>query len=165
MTEREGKPSYKLEDGREFKSPSAAGTAITGGACNGWAFWSLETAHDAKPDDTLAEVTTTSEPDAPQENEPTVNIEVKPEEVQKSGTYRMKNQKGSPEGQGTMVLLRLRRAFLSAENRETRRLPQRPQEIKANRTNPRTSSQKWGLVFLGLPKVTIPLTITRGNQW
>ena len=83
VTEKEGKPSYKLEDGREFKSPSAAGTAITGGACNGWAFWSLETAHDAKPDDALAEVTTTSEPDAPQENEPMVNIEVKPEEVQR----------------------------------------------------------------------------------
>ena len=57
VTEREGKPSYKLEDGREFKSPSAAGTAITGGACNGWAFWSLETAHDAKPNDTGLEVT------------------------------------------------------------------------------------------------------------
>ena len=38
----EGKPRYRLEDGREFKSPSAAGTAITGGACNGWAFWSVE---------------------------------------------------------------------------------------------------------------------------
>ena len=30
---------YKLSDGREFKSPSAAGTAITQKACNGWAFW------------------------------------------------------------------------------------------------------------------------------
>ena len=37
-----GKVKYRLEDGREFKSPSAAGTAITGGACNGWAFWSVE---------------------------------------------------------------------------------------------------------------------------
>src|SRR5258705_13223309 len=27
---------YKLADGREFKSPSAAGTAITTKACNGW---------------------------------------------------------------------------------------------------------------------------------
>src|SRR5438046_877470 len=32
---------YRLADGREFKSPSSAGTAITGKACNGWAFWSL----------------------------------------------------------------------------------------------------------------------------
>ena len=39
----EGKVKYRLADGREFKSPSAAGTAITSKACNGWAFWSLET--------------------------------------------------------------------------------------------------------------------------
>ena len=38
--ETEGKLAYKLSDGREFKSPSAAGTALTGKACNGWAFWS-----------------------------------------------------------------------------------------------------------------------------
>ena len=33
--------AYKLADGREFKSPSAEGTAITRKACNGWAFWSV----------------------------------------------------------------------------------------------------------------------------
>src|SRR5215211_913722 len=34
--------AYKLSDGREFKSPSAAGAAIMGEGrtCNGWAFWS-----------------------------------------------------------------------------------------------------------------------------
>ena len=33
---------YRLEDGREFKSPSSAGSAVMGGkACNGWRFWSL----------------------------------------------------------------------------------------------------------------------------
>src|SRR5688500_14364317 len=33
---------YKLSDGREFRSPSAAGAAIMGEGrtCNGWAFWS-----------------------------------------------------------------------------------------------------------------------------
>jgi hypothetical protein len=31
----EGKVKYRLADGREFKSLSAAGTAITGKACNG----------------------------------------------------------------------------------------------------------------------------------
>ncbi len=30
----EGKVLYQLEDGREFKSPSSAGTAITGKACS-----------------------------------------------------------------------------------------------------------------------------------
>ncbi len=33
---------YRLADGREFKSPSAAGSAVIGGtACNGWRFWSV----------------------------------------------------------------------------------------------------------------------------
>ncbi len=33
---------YRLADGREFASPSAAGRAVMGGvACNGWRFWSL----------------------------------------------------------------------------------------------------------------------------
>ncbi len=41
VVEIEGKLVYKLADGREFKSPSAAGTAITEKACNGWAFWSV----------------------------------------------------------------------------------------------------------------------------
>jgi len=40
---------YRLEDGREFKSPSSAGSAIMGGsACNGWRFWSVAGA-EAKP--------------------------------------------------------------------------------------------------------------------
>ena len=38
-----GKVLYRLEDGREFRSPSAAGTAITSKACNGWMFWSVDT--------------------------------------------------------------------------------------------------------------------------
>ena len=39
-----GKRLYRLADGRTFKSPSAVGTAITGKACNGWMFWSVEEA-------------------------------------------------------------------------------------------------------------------------
>jgi len=34
---------YTLEDGKKFKSPSAAGSAVMGGtACNGWRFWTVE---------------------------------------------------------------------------------------------------------------------------
>lgn len=37
-----GKACYRLSDGREFPSPSAAGSAVMGGiACNGWRFWSV----------------------------------------------------------------------------------------------------------------------------
>lgn len=46
----EGKLLYRLGDGREFKSPSAAGSAVMGGsACNGWRFWSVAGAEPAKP--------------------------------------------------------------------------------------------------------------------
>lgn len=39
------KPTFALNDGRRFKSPSAAGSAVMGGiACNGWRFWSVESA-------------------------------------------------------------------------------------------------------------------------
>ena len=41
---------YRLEDGREFKSPSSAGSAVMGGsACNGWRFWSVAGTEAAKP--------------------------------------------------------------------------------------------------------------------
>ena len=45
----EGKLHYKLEDGREFKSPSAAGMAITGHSCDGWVFWSVQTEETGGP--------------------------------------------------------------------------------------------------------------------
>jgi hypothetical protein len=35
--------AYVLDDGRRFRSPSAAGSAVMGGkAVNGWRFWSIE---------------------------------------------------------------------------------------------------------------------------
>ncbi|MGB6838546.1 MAG: hypothetical protein WBF66_12695, partial [Dehalococcoidia bacterium] len=41
---------YRLDDGREFKSPSAACSAVMGGvACNGWRFWSVAGSEEAKP--------------------------------------------------------------------------------------------------------------------
>jgi len=42
VTGEDGKRRFRLEDGREFKSPSSAGSAVMDGvACNGWRFWSL----------------------------------------------------------------------------------------------------------------------------
>ncbi len=41
---------YRLEDGKEFKSLSSAGSAVMGGsACNGWRFWSVSGSEEAKP--------------------------------------------------------------------------------------------------------------------
>ena len=42
---------YRFDDGQEFGSLSAAGTAVMGGiACNGWRFWSVaESAPKRKP--------------------------------------------------------------------------------------------------------------------
>jgi hypothetical protein len=41
--EGEAGSAYVLDDGRRFKSPSAAGSAVIGGkAVNGWRFWSIE---------------------------------------------------------------------------------------------------------------------------
>ena len=38
---------YRLEDGREFKSPSSAGSAVMGGkSCNGWVLWSVASEGD-----------------------------------------------------------------------------------------------------------------------
>lgn len=39
----DGKIRFRLADGREFRSPSAAGSAVMSGqACNGWRFWSIQ---------------------------------------------------------------------------------------------------------------------------
>ncbi len=39
----DGKARYRLADGRTFKSPSAAASAVMNGqAANGWRFWSIE---------------------------------------------------------------------------------------------------------------------------
>jgi dihydroorotase-like cyclic amidohydrolase len=92
----EGKLRYRLEDSREFKSPSAAGMAITGHACDGWVFWSVVTEE------------TTAKPDAEkQETPPVAEIEHKEEPAQnvaktdpkKTGVFLVPNQKGVPEGQ------------------------------------------------------------------
>src|SRR5881275_1380771 len=46
---------YKVEGKDQlFKSPSAAGTAVTGLACNGWAFWSV-----GEPGESTGPVTST----------------------------------------------------------------------------------------------------------
>ena len=93
-----GKLYFRLDDGRAFKSPSAAGTAVTGHACDGWHFWSvvgtetkLGLATNAEKvkaiptyDETIAKVEKMEKAEKP-----------KPP---KSGVYKLPNQKGAPAG-------------------------------------------------------------------
>ncbi len=45
-----GELRFVLKNGKEFKSPSAAGREVAGGtAINGWRFWSVDGANGAKP--------------------------------------------------------------------------------------------------------------------
>ena len=100
----EGKVLYRLEDGREFKSPSAAGTGVTGNACNGWAFWSLdalgesEEATTSEGDGSIAEG---QDPPEDSESEPTY-VSAGQEFAEPAATpsfRRVPNQKGVDEGQ------------------------------------------------------------------
>src|ERR671919_510783 len=67
----EGKVLYQLSpyDGREFKSPSSLGTAVTGKACNGWTFWSVDTSDTGVGEETATPVESEEAP-TPGEEEP-----------------------------------------------------------------------------------------------
>jgi hypothetical protein len=79
---------YRLDDGRAFKSPSAAGTAVLGGqACNGWRFWSVVA---DGPQNTV---------DEPQIAEPTVSEAQPKPRLAGKVIKRVPNQQGVPEGQ------------------------------------------------------------------
>ncbi len=88
----EGKLMYRLQDGREFKSPSAAGMAITGHACDGWVFWSVKTEENAAAENQEA----AHAADANQIVEAVATAKTDPK---KTGVFLVPNQKGVPEGQ------------------------------------------------------------------
>ncbi len=50
------KVRYRLANGKEFSSPSAAGSEVMGGvACNGWRFWSVKGSEEAKAEKAKSE--------------------------------------------------------------------------------------------------------------
>ena len=106
----EGKLRYKLEDGREFKSPSAAGMAITGHSCDGWVFWSVQTEETGQKMDTESQAPTAQETGASptqkaeQAKKPMESVKEPAQNVdrtasKKTGVFLVPNQKGVPEGQ------------------------------------------------------------------
>jgi len=92
VVETEGKLRYRLEDGREFKSPSAAGMAITGHSCDGWKLWSLQT-------EETAPVVETETKEQPTEQTPEPVQNAAKSDPKKTGVFLVPNQKGVPEGQ------------------------------------------------------------------
>jgi len=110
----EGKVLYQLSpyDGREFKSPSSLGTAVTGKACNGWTFWSVDTsaAQDGEPAATdqepAGEAESEQDPQEPEEEdqaEESTSEEGPGEDLAElpanTGFRRVPNQRGVPEGE------------------------------------------------------------------
>ena len=107
----EGKVMYRLTDGREFKSPSAAGTAITGKACNGWAFWSLEP--DGAP-----------EPESSDEQaEAAADAEMQ-DQAPAAGFRRVPNQKGVGEGEVRLYCDACQSSFTSPAHQQPENCPE-----------------------------------------
>jgi hypothetical protein len=134
VVEREGgKPGYRLEDGREFKSPSAAGTAITGKACNGWAFWSLEAsaAPAAKEGETAAAdaAVATAEANEAGAEKKTEGPATSPAAGKGEATAskrpisRVPNQKGVPKGQIRWHCYECGKSFLAPSDKTPESCP------------------------------------------
>ena len=65
---------------KEYTSPSAAGSAVTGHACNGWKFWSLAGPKSAKPKAKRQRASRAKAPAAQPKPEATVTVEMTPEQ-------------------------------------------------------------------------------------
>ena len=98
---------FALEDGRKFKSPSSATSALMGGkAVNGWRFWSVQGA----------------EPKTKEGGEKPETQAAKSKRL----VYRVPNQKGIAEGSEPLVLSRLHEGLRDRWRWTTRGLPRRP---------------------------------------
>jgi hypothetical protein len=81
---------FALEDGKKFRSPSAAGSAVMGGtACNGWRFWSVEGEEPPVKE---------AKPAAKKEGNKTQKKACKPRRTGSKLIYVMPDETGVPEG-------------------------------------------------------------------
>lgn len=105
------KVRYRLDDNREFKSPSAAGMAVTGHACDGWVFWNVEATENASapPSETQnqadtnaadsAQLTAPSTAAAPEQKEAPATTAAPDQTAASNKNFRRTpNQKGVSEG-------------------------------------------------------------------
>jgi hypothetical protein len=140
----DGKLRYRLSDGREFKSPSAAGTTITNKACNGWAFWSVEGAVEEEveaypwadvPDEEPGEQEGQDSPGQPaegsqaepeQEQQPAgeAQQQEQPAEEKPTKFRRVPNQRGVPPGQVRYYCDECKMSFFAAVDDEPTTCPE-----------------------------------------
>ena len=132
-----GKAKFRLADGREFKSPSSAGTAITGKACNGWAFWGLD--HGASPEmesTTEAQTptgetedTTAEPPDSTEDSEPepeSTYVTAGEEFTNPAATpsfRRVPNQRGLADGMVRLYCNTCQKSFTTAADQRVDACP------------------------------------------
>ncbi len=132
----EGKVLYRLEDGREFKSLSAAGTALTGNACNGWRFWSVDTAAAPETESANQAEATTGEADgsivegqdAPEDSEPAPTYVSAGQEFAEPAASpsfrRVPNQKGVDEGQVRLYCESCQKSFTTPADQPVETCPE-----------------------------------------
>ncbi len=119
-----GKRLYRLTDGRTFKSPSAAGTAITGKACNGWMFWSVEESYEWAGDQPS---------DQPPSEEPAATeVGQREEEARPAAFKRTPNQRGVSEGSVRLYCEACVKSFEAPAGEQPQTCPQghRPGEAR-----------------------------------
>ena len=112
-------------DGKEYRSPSSLGTAVTGKSCNGWAFWSLEVDETTEMEATYpAEVeSASSEAEEPEEPTYTPLEEENPAEPTPASFRRVPNQKGVDEGQVRLHCYTCKNSFIVPQEKNPETCP------------------------------------------
>ena len=168
---------YPLEDGREFKSPSAAEMAVTGHACDGWHFWSVETNANPPINETPTEVNTRFR----RQYQGGIHVCHCCQDGQCSGDGNCSGCPGinhsqddlqahaQPErGRGRpdqMVLQGMRREFSSSLLRGSHKLSSRSQSlVLTNQVSTQQAPLFGSLICFVTMGITIP-SISRGNEW
>ena len=112
----EGKVKYQMtpHDGKEYKSPSSRGTAVTSKTCNGWAFWAVDAGEAQEPDGAAPAEMEEPTNKAEEREEPTyVPVEEEPGDPAPMGTFRrVPNQRGVDEGQVRLYCDSCRNSFI-----------------------------------------------------